>query len=109
MKGMLGNQRQVLEVDATIRMLTSFSSSRSTRFDCQDGLYAAANGHYLSVDNHFVNWGPIDSNKSIRPRFIFTCYANTAKITLIEKSGWVLLERVNAGAIGWNAIFSRSK
>ena len=87
LKGMTSSFESAPSLDATLLVLEKVPREEKLVFDCPDGIYAAANGHYMATSEDFVNWRV--KELSIDPaRKIFVCYVDDEKIREFELSGF---------------------
>lgn len=115
LKGMYGSWRTAESVDHTMQALSNYAIVRNVRFDCPDGLYAAASGHYLANNEKFVTWGP-NSLKNSRYVQIFACYVDQIGIDQYKNLGWIPISKTeylpmsdSSGKQYWNVLFEREK
>lgn len=73
LKGMTSLPFEVAFIDASMYMIQKIPADKTIRFDCSDGLYSVAGGHYRPKDRNFVNWAPFYSNLETNYDYIFQC------------------------------------
>lgn len=89
LNGMSSSREDAVFLDRTLVNIEKYVKKEDEIvFLCGDGLYAAANGHFLSEGLMFVDWG-IDSPKVTREtKFIFFCEVTKVSIDAYLRNGW---------------------
>jgi hypothetical protein len=102
------------DLTATLTMLRLKGVPRQIRFECPNGLYAAAGGEFLSIDGAFVNWGPIPSETAKPARQLFICEISSQAISSYASQGWILVAKERFRTLGnmaslpkYNVLFER--
>lgn len=89
LQGMSSNLPYAENLDETLLAISRNIKTRSTLFECNHGLYAAAGAKFLSFNNQFVAWGPKDlKNNTLAPDFLFICDISINRIKLKQREGW---------------------
>lgn len=89
LQGMSSSRNDAVYLDRTLIKIEKYvKKEEEIVFLCGDGLYAAANGHFLSKGFMFVDWG-IDSPKVTREtELIFLCEVTRSSIETYLRNGW---------------------
>jgi hypothetical protein len=87
LQGMSSSYYSAPYLDRTLKLLQDIPVAEKIHFDCADGIYAAANGHYMADSSSFVNWSPSSQNGK-SSSFLFACYLDQAKILEYTSKGW---------------------
>jgi len=111
--GMYGSWQTAKSLDMTMSQLELEPSG--IRFECADGIYAGSGGHYLSVDEKFVTWGPKAQKRNSFDR-LFLCYVDQKILDSYLRRGWDTKFKVRWRPITgyseisyWNVLLERSE
>lgn len=100
LKGMLAPNNYARELDKTLINLELILKPKSTKFDCINGIYAAAGGKYLASSPQFINWGPGNGSRvvftggqgilrePIQGKSIFVCAISSLQIETYSQLGY---------------------
>jgi hypothetical protein len=89
--GMSSSAPGAKSMDMTLLALADKGDSGHIRFVCPLGLYAAANGKYMSNDLNYVNWGNFADSSPREVTQIFICEASRNQIAIFERRGWSIV------------------
>jgi hypothetical protein len=86
--GMSSSAPGARSMDITMLALAEKGDVGHIRFVCPLGLYAAANGKYMSNDLNYVNWGNFADSSSREISQVFICETSRSEISSYERKGW---------------------
>ena len=89
--GMSSSAPGAESMDKTLLALADKGDSGHIQFNCPLGLYAAANGKYMSNDLNYVNWGNFADSSPREVTQMFMCEASRNQIAFYEQMGWSIV------------------
>jgi hypothetical protein len=113
--GMTSSAPGARSMDMTMLALAEKGDVGHIRFICPLGLYAAANGKYMSNDLNYVNWGNFADSSSRKISQVFICETSRSEISSYERRGWEIkflfemgVKNYDDTTIVYNALLGRA-
>jgi hypothetical protein len=100
LSGMKSSLINAPHLDETMNQLDRVIKPGTTRFNCPDGIYSAANGRYNSVDSNFVNWGSKSGTNVDSAKYVFICGATPPVLQRYLQESWTTVFKVPSGVTG---------
>jgi hypothetical protein len=100
LSGMKSSLINAPQLDETMNRLDRVIKPGTTRFNCPDGIYSAANGRYNSVDSNFVNWGSKSGTNVESAEYVFICGATPRALERYLQESWSPVFKVQLGVAG---------
>lgn len=105
MVGMTSSRSDAPQLDATMLELEKIDSGRrKIAFLCTDGIYASANGKYMSEGPLFVDWGLSRSLITPTTNTLFACNYTSSQISHFASQGWVINFILDSGHVNSRGI-----
>lgn len=107
LSGMKSSLTSAPQLDETMNQLDKVVKPGTTRFNCPQGIYSAANGRYNSVDSNFVNWSSKSGTNAKSSKYLFICGATARVVERYLQENWTLVFKVSSGVTGesFNVLF----